>query len=83
MQIVRAGGRGFEWWTDRKTVEDQETLPLPCVISTCDTEGAFRAGTPPRKRLSSLSSSPVRWTLRPSRAEPAFYFYFLRQGLTL
>lgn len=71
MQIVRAGGRGFEWWTDRKTVEDQETLPLPC-----DTEGAFRAGTPPRKRLSSLSSSPVRWTLRPSRAEPASTFIF-------
>lgn len=71
MQIVRAGGRGFEWWTDRKTVEDQETLPLPC-----DTEGAFKAGTPPRKRLSSLSSSPVRWTLRPSRAEPASTFIF-------
>lgn len=71
MQIVRAGGRGFEWWTDRKTVEDQETLPLPC-----DTEGAFRAGTPPRKRLSSLSSSPVRWTLRPSRAEPTSTFIF-------
>lgn len=37
----RAGGRGFAWWTDHMTIEDQETLPLRCVISTCDTEGAF------------------------------------------